>query len=431
MNNIIEPKKYVNWKVYNVTPLRNKYGFRMIIYLEDGSNITKQIGGFKTKKEAINERDKIITELNTGKYVINKKIKLSELLDYWLENIVKLSFTNNTYVSYSNVINKHIKPLIGEIELVNLNKGHIRKLYNTTAEFSYNIAELCKTVMNTSIKYALNKKLMKRNPAKNMNLPKNMAKKHRKQTLNLKQIYVLIEGSKNTPIYLQVLFATLMGLRRGEINGLKYSDIDFVHQKLRVQRQLGIKSNTKKEDIRTQFFTKQEIDVKTISSNRELDIPDFVFDAIIEEKKKYESNRRRRINDKNNPFFDGGYICCSTYGKPRSPNFVWKHFKEILAKHDLPNIRWHDLRATYSTLLIKNNFNLKAVSKLLGHCKEIITADVYTDTMEIIEDCLEEIEPFMDKILPEDKEESIEINRDFSEDFEIELLLNNMIKNFT
>ena len=84
-------------------------------------------------------------------------------------------------------------------------------------------------------------------------------------------------------------------------------------------------------------------------------------------------------------------------------NFHWVHFKKLLKENGLPDIRWHDLRATYCTILLKNDFNPKAVSKLMGHAKEIITIDVYGDNREIIEDCLENLEPFIDEVLPEEE----------------------------
>ena len=79
------------------------------------------------------------------------------------------------------------------------------------------------------------------------------------------------------------------------------------------------------------------------------------------------------------------------------------YFKKLLKENGLPDIRWHDLRATYCTILLKNDFNPKAVSKLMGHAKEIITIDVYGDNREIIEDCLENLEPFIDEVLPEEE----------------------------
>ena len=84
-------------------------------------------------------------------------------------------------------------------------------------------------------------------------------------------------------------------------------------------------------------------------------------------------------------------------------DFHWVHFKKLLKENGLPDIRWQDLRATYCTILLKNDFNPKAVSKLMGHAKEIITIDVYGDNREIIEDCLENLEPFIDEVLPEEE----------------------------
>lgn len=83
-----------------------------------------------------------------------------------------------------------------------------------------------------------------------------------KKTLTVEQILRLIEASKDTPIHMQVLFAVLLGLRRCEINGVKYSDIDYINRTLRVERQLGKKPNTKAKDFPAKTFTKQEIKLK-------------------------------------------------------------------------------------------------------------------------------------------------------------------------
>ncbi len=74
------------------------------------------------------------------------------------------------------------------------------------------------------------------------------------------------------------------------------------------------------------------------------------------------------------------------------------------------------IRNHYS-ILLKNNFNPKAVSQLMGHAKEIITIDVYGDTAEIIEDCLDDLQPFIDEVIPKEECES---GTDFSEDNYIE-----------
>ncbi len=128
----------------------------------------------------------------------------------------------------------------------------------------------------------------------------------------------------------------------------------------------------------------------------------------MEQRKIYEKNRSRRPNS----FQDFDYICCSSYGRPRSKDFHWKHYKKLLEDNNLPNIRWHDLRSTFCTILLKNDFNPKAVSKLMGHSKELITMDVYGDKRGIIADCVNELQPFIDEVLPrkEDNEELLTEN---------------------
>ncbi len=101
---------------------------------------------------------------------------------------------------------------------------------------------------------------------------------------------VLLEKSKDTPIHMQVLFNVLMGLRRSEINGVKYSDVDYINRTLKVERQLGRIHNAVKEDFAPKTFTKQEVGLKTKSSYREIPIPDYVSRAILKERQVYERN---------------------------------------------------------------------------------------------------------------------------------------------
>lgn len=94
---------------------------------------------------------------------------------------------------------------------------------------------------------------------------------------------------------------------------------------------------------------------------------------------------------------------------PRSKDFHWKHYKQLLQETGLPDIRWHDLRSTYCTLLLKNNFSPKAVSKLMGHARELITMDVYGDNGNIIaEEIPPELLSYMEEVLPEKKKDNIE-----------------------
>ena len=415
MENEFDFKKYVEWNVYAVTPIRKKYGFRVMLKFSDGTTTTQQKSGFQTKKEANKARDTAIAQLYAGTYVAYGKVKVAKYMTYWLEEVMKKRITYDSYHGYRNVVNNYIIPQIGNKYMETVNRGTVQGLYKYAAGRSVSVAPLVKTVMRTAMQYARNKNIICADPTEDVRLPKNVKKKKFREreidvarTLTEEQVECLIEASRGTPVYMQILFAVLMGLRRGEINGLKFSDVDYIHRKLMVQRQLGKKPNTEKGDVPLNMLTKQEIKLKTKSSYRELDIPDIVFEAILEQRKIYEKNRRRRKKE----FRDWNYICCSTYGNPRSKSFHYPYFKKILAEQGLPNIRFHDLRSTYATILMKNNFNLKGISKMLGHAKEIISADVYGDTKEIIADCLDVLQPFIDDVLPDTRKSK---DRDFSE----------------
>ena len=426
LNKIIE-LQYVEWKVKTVMHIKNNYGFRVVLIMSDGTERVQQKSGFKTKSEANNARNNVIAELTDRRYIVFDKVKVSEYMVFWLETIMKPDIANNSYVSYKNSIDKYIIPNLGNMYLTNINRGHLIKLFKKIYSITKSGVDIARTVLKTSFDFAIYKNLMNNNPVLNVSLKKELktyANKVKKidttKTLTLEQVKILVEASVDSKIHMQILFAALMGLRRGEINGLKYSDIDYINRKIKIQRQLGIKPNSKKEDFSPKTYTKQEIVLKTDSSERELDIPDYVFEEILKERKKYEKTRNRWKNY----FQDLDYICCSLYGRPRSKSYASTHFKKLLKDNNLPDIRWHDLRATYATILLKNNHNPKAVSKLLGHSKEIITVDVYGDKQKIIEDCLEELEPFIDEVIPKE-----EIEYDFSEDYEYINIIENFIHN--
>lgn len=408
MHKTFDFKKYVEYKVYSVTTIKNGYGFRVLLTFADESTKTQQHAGFTTKREANAFRDEVIGQLHTGTYIVYGKIRVEEFMIFWLEDIMRPRITDDTYTTYKSAIKNYIVPQIGKMYMSTINQGYIRKLYNAVAEKYESVAKNVRTIMKTSLEYAFNKNVLATNPANGINLPKKIKKTEyrvlkidEKKTLALPQVLRLIEASKETPIHMQILFAVLMGLRRSEINGLKYSDVDYIHRTLRVERQLGKKPNSKAEDCAPKMLTKQEIKTKTPAGVRELPIPDYVFEAILEERKTYEKNRRRRPKE----FRDWNYICCSTYGNPRSKGFHQKYYKDLLKSLDLPDIHFHQLRNTYATILLKNSFNSKGVSHLLGHAKEIISVDVYGDTQEIIEDCLDVLEPFIEEVIPKERKD--------------------------
>ena len=402
-------QNYIDFKVHNVFYIKNSFGFRVILIYQDGSVKIQQFSGYNTKKAAMKVREKTIAELYSGTYIVYKAVKVKEFLNYWLEeDIRKRVGSYNSYDTYARIVRNHIIPAIGTKKMTEVSRSDIYSLYSKKARESKSIVKQIKTILNTAFAFAVSKKVISVNVVKGVNLPKSIScqenyhcrKVDAARTLSMEQVMKLIRTSKNTKIYMMVLFNVMMGLRCSEIIAVKYSDIDYVDHTLHVHCQLGRALDRSKDELPSKEYTKQEVKVKTRSSDRVLPIPDMVFEAIMEERERYEKRRRRR----GAAFQDLDYIVCSSYGRPRSKNFHFPHFKTLLKECGLPDIRWHDLRSTYCTLLLKNDFSPKAVSKLMGHSKEIVTVDVYADKTVLAYDALAETEDYFKSLLPDEEE---------------------------
>lgn len=357
----VELRPYVDYRVEKVMKIKEKYGFRVIVIFEDLTERKCQHSGFEKRQEAEKERDQVIALLNNKKYIVHKNVKVEDLMRYWLDYVMKrkLDFTAESYNTYMYYIKNHINPKIGKIKLLNLNQGHIFKLYKELVSKYSSVPRIAKTILNTSLEFALSKNLITYNPCTDLSLPKteNKNKYHElvideTKTYTLEQVKLLLKESKKSKIHMQIVFALLMGMRKSEIHGLKYTDIDYGMRRLKITRQLRRDINKEPEEIAPKTKTKQEIPPKTEAGIRWLDIPDYVYSEILKEKEKYEKNKSRRQHGQWT-FQDLNYICCSSYGRPRSVTYIYEPYKELIEKTGLPYIRFHDLRHTYTTLLIK------------------------------------------------------------------------------
>lgn len=161
-------------------------------------------------------------------------------------------------------------------------------------------------------------------------------------------------------------------------------------------------------ELEAKTLTKQEVRTKTPSSVRTIDIPDIVYEAILKQRKYYQACKSRRKT----AFQDLGYVCCSSYGRPRSKNYHYEHFKQLLKEQDLPDVRWHDLRGTCATLLLMQGISPKAIAKNLGHSTVIVTVDNYIDKSKLSVIKLDKLDSFIDSVVP--KTNCEEEDKDFS-----------------
>lgn len=105
-------RTYVDYVVYSVTTIKDKYGFRVKLWFSNGDVTIKQHSGFRIKNEANKERNKVISQLESHTYVVENKIKANEFFEYWLEYVMKPKITYNSYLSYRNIVHNYLKDFL-------------------------------------------------------------------------------------------------------------------------------------------------------------------------------------------------------------------------------------------------------------------------------------------------------------------------------
>ena len=214
----LKPIKYIDYKTYNVTTIKSKYGFRVVLTLEDKSKKLVQHSGFLKKEDAEKERYKVIAQLENGTYIVYMNVTVQVYMEYWYEFIIKDRLKSEGSVdTYRNCIFNHIIPNIGNLKLIDLKKGHIKKLYQQIFNYSPSVARILQTVVSTSLKDAVIKKFIPTNVANGIKLPDKDEKPKNKEeqkeefsnnyhtlvidekkTYTIEEISILIKASKNT-----------------------------------------------------------------------------------------------------------------------------------------------------------------------------------------------------------------------------------------
>ena len=146
--------------------IKDGYGYRVILKYQDGSEKIQQKSDFRTMREAEAARNVTIGELYNGAYRVYANVSVSDFMDFWLENDIKTRVkSHETYYNFSGTVKNHIDPALGNRKMAAVTAGDIQTLYNDMVEYSVSAAKMVKTVINISMRYAVEKKVIATNPA--------------------------------------------------------------------------------------------------------------------------------------------------------------------------------------------------------------------------------------------------------------------------
>ena len=330
---------------------------------ETGKAIYRNVLG-RTQAETRAKLKQAIEEAKQVDPVKAKQYTVEEWMDVWLENYAKVKVRPSSHQTYRGYIDNYIKPNIGKIPLSKLTSLELQKFYKKllssgrverieSKKQSKGLSP--KTVRNlhqiiaSAMKLAKEQKLIATDPTEGCALPK---VEHREmKTLPVEQLASFLREAKDSGVFELYYVELATGLRRGELLGLKWEDLDLERGSLRVRRQIA---RINGEVVKTPLKTK--------NAYRTLPLAKDTIDVLDQQKKKVGASP---------------WVFPGPTGGPMSPDSVLHMLHRVLKRAGLPRVRFHDLRHTFATLALQNGVDVKTVSGMLGHYSAGFTLDTY------------------------------------------------------
>ena len=319
-----------------------------------------------------------IAEIEEGTHIDSSRIRFKDFVKQWLEEYAKVHLKPKTYYGYKEIIEKYIIPALGYAWLDEIRPYHIVEYENSLRKdgvrkdgkkggLSDKTIQQHHFILSSIFRTAVEWERIKENPVSKVKAPK--VKKKEIPAYDEEQVAAMLAALQKEPLKYQVMIhlALVTGLRRGELMGLEWSDIDFEKGVIDVSR--------------TSQYTPDEgifdEDTKTEKSTRLVALPTETLEILA----LYAQEQERRA-EKLGSLWKGSNRLFTTWdGSPMFPTTPTHWFPKFLKRHGLPHMNFHGLRHTSATLLIHSGVNIKAVSSRLGHAEVGTTLNIYTKAL--------------------------------------------------
>jgi len=346
----------------------------------------KQIKKTKTvkaenRKKAEKLLAEFVAEVEKGLYVAPAKLTFAEFAEKWLRDYGETHLAPKTRHRYREILDRACQAM-GHLQIGKIKPLHLVEFYKNLQEDGIREDGRPGTLSDSTILYhhrvisklfndAVAWEVIPSNPASKVKPPK--AKKKQVSCYDMEQTANMLAALDAEPLKykVMVILALATGLRRGELMGLEWSDVDFendainVHQSSQYLPGVGV-------------FTKEP---KNETSNRALAVPASVM-ALLKQYKAQQSEERLKAGD----LWQGSNRLFTTWdGQPMHPDTISKWFPKFLRRHNLPHINFHGLRHISATLLIAEGVNLKNVSRRLGHSSVSTTGNIYAHALQSVD----------------------------------------------
>lgn len=320
------------------------------------------------KRDAQREMTKFLRELQDGTGIEATNETVAQFLERWLRDYAKPNVSPRTYENYAELIRRHIVPELGSRKLDKLQAVHLQAFYarkhesgriDGTGGLSAQTVKHLHSILHEALHYAVKWQVLPRNPAEYVDPPKR--EKQQLHVIDEAATLRLLAIAEPTWMWVPVLLAITTGMRRGEILALRWDDVDLDAQVATVQRSLEV---TKAGGLRMK-------ETKTGRSRR-VDLAPYTVQALRAHKGAQSLHRISAGADYQNQ----NLVCARADGTPIPPNSVTQAFQDVRKKAGF-TLRFHDLRHSHVSQLIRQGAPINVISSRIGHAGSAITMDVY------------------------------------------------------
>lgn len=354
---------------------------RIKILQEDGTTKYSKKGGFATFEEAEKSYQHYEAEF-TRAYrnfhaTASAEFTLKDFLVYWLEEIYSPRIENTTRMLSSYVLYDLIMPNIThEIKLRQISVEYLDALFAKTSKACESAGNKSRELLNLALKDAMIQGYIQNNP-----VSATKPYKRKKSVIiifNKEELRVFLEKASQNAWYLEILLGLFMGLRKGEIAGLKYKDFDVDQGTVTISRQITSNPIVPRGQGKISEYQVIEKPPKTPNSYRTLRVPDVIMEEVVRRKAENVLNKEKMGVS----YIDKDYLSCGKNGLPHSMSAFNIALTKLCGRSGLPHITVHGLRHMYATILTEQGVPLIKVSALLGHSSVNTTFEYYCEVMD-------------------------------------------------
>ncbi len=338
----------------------------------DGKRHQKWVSAGPRKEDAKRLRSKLVTEIHEGRYLEPTDMSLSAYLSQWMSTCEATLGSKKTAERYRDICEKSIAPKIGHIPLSKLTPLDIQSFYawelsegraNGKGGLSAQTVLHHHRVLKRALSQAVRWRLLLSNPADGVDAPR--PEQREMNALDGKGIERLLHALEGDPLYFPTQLAFTTGLRRSEILGLRWTDVDLSRADLSVRRSL--------EQTREGLRFKEP---KTRKSSRTVALAPVTVKAL----KAHRAEQARTKLVAGECYEDNGLVFPGHLGAPWKPNSFSASFAAKMKKLGF-TITFHDTRHSHATLLLAEGVHPKIVSERLGHSTVGMTLDRYSHVL--------------------------------------------------